>query len=113
MLYKKIVLLSMIAFATACGGNSNTEKKETATLIGKSDCLTCHKINEKGIGPSYKEIAVKYADKDKTFVDSLAGKIISGGNGVWGPVAMTPHPNLSKEDAVAMTKYILLLKDTE
>jgi cytochrome c len=132
MLYKKIVLVGMVAFAAACGNNSNTEKKETTTaatattdlssnpdyakgleLIGKSDCLTCHKINEKGIGPSYKEIAVKYADKDKTFVDSLAGKIISGGNGVWGSVAMTPHPNLSKEDAVAMTKYILLLKDTE
>ena len=45
-----------------------------------------------------------------TIVSHLAGKIITGGSGVWGPALMTPHPTVSKEDAEAMVRYILLLK---
>lgn len=76
------------------------------SIIAKNDCLTCHKIDEKLIGPSYKEVAAKYkgqADAYKT----LAEKVIKGGSGVWGDVAMTAHPNLSKEDAETVAKYVL------
>ena len=80
-------------------------------IEAKSDCATCHKINERLVGPSFKEIANKYAGADAAMVDSLAGKVISGGAGVWGQIPMTPHPALSKEDAVTVVKYVLLLKD--
>lgn len=80
-------------------------------IEAKSDCATCHKINEKLVGPSFKEIATKYAGADEAMVDSLAGKIINGGAGIWGQIPMTPHPNLSKEDARTVVKYVLLLKD--
>ena len=80
-------------------------------IEAKSDCATCHKLNEKLIGPSFKEIANKYAGADQAAIDTLAGKIINGGSGNWGQIPMTPHPNLSKEDAVTVVKYVLLLKD--
>ena len=82
-------------------------------IEAKSDCATCHKINERVVGPSFKEIAEKYAGADDAMIDSLAGKVISGGAGNWGPTPMTPHPNLSKEDARTVVKYVLLLKDAQ
>ena len=78
-------------------------------LVAKSDCWSCHKINEPSIGPSYSDVAAKY-DTTQANYKLLAGKIIKGGKGVWGEVPMNPHPDISPEDAIAMTKYILLLK---
>ncbi|MCJ8210949.1 c-type cytochrome [Mucilaginibacter sp. RS28] len=78
-----------------------------AQLISKNDCLTCHKEHDKLIGPAYADVAKKYTDKD---VDMLADKVIKGGAGNWGQIAMTPHPNLSQEDAKEMVKYILSIK---
>ncbi len=80
-------------------------------IEAKSDCATCHKIDERLVGPSFKEIANKYAGADEAMVDSLAGKVLTGGAGVWGQIPMTPHPNMSKEDAVTVVKYVLLLKN--
>lgn len=78
-------------------------------LIGNSDCTTCHKIEEKNIGPSYKEVAAKYKPTRAT-IDTLVKKIIEGGTGVWGPVPMTPHPGLSNADAQKMVQCILSMK---
>lgn len=79
-------------------------------LIAKSDCLTCHKVDEKLVGPAYRDVANKYASDPQT-ISMLADKVIKGGAGVWGPVPMTPHPTLSKADAEQMVKYVLLLKN--
>lgn len=78
-------------------------------LIAKSDCIGCHKLDKKLIGPSYVDIAKKYANNSKN-VDYLAGKIIKGGSGVWGTMPMSAHASLKKEDAKTMAKYILALK---
>ncbi|MBO2011255.1 c-type cytochrome [Hymenobacter negativus] len=80
-----------------------------AKLIAGSDCLSCHKDNEKVVGPSYTAVAEKYPDTEAN-IAMLAGKIIKGGAGNWGAVPMTPHPGLSEADAREMTKYILSLK---
>jgi cytochrome c len=130
---KYFSLIPLLILMAACGGNNNEnankENKDTTTaeqpaandisanpdyqkglaLVAKSNCLTCHKIDEKLIGPAYKDVANKYAGND-TAVTHLAHKIIAGGSGVWGSVAMTPHPDLSEADAEQMVKYILLLK---
>lgn len=79
-------------------------------LISKSDCLTCHKIEDRLVGPSYKEVANKYPVNDSTF-GYLAGKIIKGGAGVWGQTPMSPHEGLSEEDARQMAKYVMSHKD--
>lgn len=136
---KKIfIILSITVIGYACGnqdaGNSNGETNAQTTepasepatpavqdvtenpdyqkgleLIAKSDCLTCHKVEEKAIGPAYRDVANKYANDAQT-VKMLADKIIKGGSGVWGQIPMTPHPALSPEDAQQMVKYVLLLK---
>jgi len=84
-----------------------TPEAEGLQLIEGADCLSCHKMDEKLVGPSYQEVANKYTDAD---IDHLATKIIEGGKGVWGEVPMTPHAGLSKENAQKMVKYILSLK---
>jgi len=82
---------------------------EGKELITKSDCLACHKLQDKAVGPSYADVAAKYAFSKST-VQNLAGKIVSGGAGVWGQIPMTPHPNVTSENAQKMVTYILSLK---
>jgi len=65
----------------------------------------------KNIGPAYKDVAAKYENTEEN-VKMLATKVIKGGSGVWGAVPMTPHPQISQEDAEAMVKYVLLLKSS-
>lgn len=79
-------------------------------LIGSNDCTTCHAIEEKKIGPAYVEVAKKY-ENTPAVVDTLVSKIIHGGQGVWGTVPMTAHPDLSQDDAKEMVNYILSLKN--
>lgn len=80
-----------------------------AKLMEGSDCASCHRENEKLIGPGYREIAAKYPATAAN-ITMLAGKIIKGGKGNWGEIPMTPHPTLSQKDAEEMTRYILALK---
>lgn len=84
-------------------------KKDGKALIEASDCRTCHQNDTKVIGPAYKDVAKKYK-ADASTIKMLAGKIIKGGQGVWGEIPMSPHPNVSEDDAAAMVEYILSLK---
>ena len=129
---KKIIVVTVMAISLfACNGNSDEkkpatteEKKETTTdlsqnpdyqkglaIVASNDCLTCHKVDEKIQGPTYRDVANKYASYPDTIITHLANKIKSGGSGVWGEIPMTPHPGLSQEDAEAAVKYVLLLKN--
>lgn len=121
---KMLIPMVWLFLGTACGGNGNQETpKETVAditkhpdyqkglaLIGKSDCLTCHKVNEASTGPSYQDVAARYPDAADTTIDRIAKHIIKGGSGQWGNIPMTAHPTLSEEDARQMVKYVLLLK---
>ncbi|UOE46753.1 c-type cytochrome [Mucilaginibacter sp. SMC90] len=91
----------------SAGGSagSSTGEKLMATL----DCSTCHKVDTKVIGPAFEEVAKKYDASDAN-IEMLAKKIISGGSGNWGNIAMTPHPSLPESDAKEIVKYILSLK---
>lgn len=94
---------------------TTTAKKPSAAdidagkaLIAKSDCLACHKVDGKLIGPGYIEVAKKYPATEANY-DKLGKKIIDGGSGSWGTMAMSPHPTLSAADAKKMAQYILSL----
>ena len=89
---------------------TDPEVEKGLDLIAKSDCLTCHKVAEKFTGPAYVEVAKRYAGQPG-IEDTLAQKIIKGGSGNWGTVMMIPHPTISPEDAKAMVKYILSIKE--
>lgn len=131
---KLLIILSFSGFGlfTSCGGgnDTNTEteaRKDVAeeqaeeepaenpdyekglALVGQSDCFTCHKVNEASTGPAYQAVADRYPN-NPAVIDSLSDKVIKGGAGNWGVVPMTPHPQLSKDDAVAMVKYVMSLK---
>jgi len=80
-----------------------------AQLIAKADCGTCHKEQEKLIGPAFVDVAKKYTSSPAV-VDTLANKVIKGGSGNWGTIPMGPHASLSMDDARTMVKYILSLK---
>jgi cytochrome c len=133
---KTLIVLSFIALASCGGGagNKSASGNDTAvtapasasttispdaekalTLIGSSDCRTCHKINKDDatggpIGPSYTDVAARYSPAADTTVDRIVKKVISGGMGVWGVVPMTPHPALSETDVRTIVKYILTQK---
>ncbi|MBL7697259.1 MAG: c-type cytochrome [Chitinophagaceae bacterium] len=92
------------------GGAVGADAEKALTLIGGNDCTTCHAIDRKIIGPAYTDVAKKYEDTPAN-VDTLISKIKHGGSGNWGQIAMTPHPNLSDDDARTMVKYILSLKN--
>jgi len=82
----------------------------TESMIGKNlmltlDCKTCHKENEKSVGPSYVDIARRYKN-DPNAVSYLTDKIIKGGGGVWGEVPMAAHPDLKPSDARQIVAYI-------
>ena len=128
---KYLVLVALTGILAACGGgdgekkvadssattastgaadlSSNPDYVKGLDLIQRNDCLTCHDVATKKIGPAYQEVANKYAGVD-TAVDYLAKKVIAGGSGVWGAVPMTPHPALALDSAKALVKYVLLLK---
>ncbi|MEZ2338976.1 c-type cytochrome [Mucilaginibacter sp. RCC_168] len=90
---------------TGGGAGSNIGKD----LIAKADCNTCHKLDTKLIGPAFQDIAAKYPASEAN-IEMLSKKIITGGKGNWGDIAMTPHPSLSESDAKEMAKYVLSLK---
>lgn len=82
--------------------------EEGEGLVMSNTCKTCHKRNEKSIGPTYADVAAKYAGQADA-VSYLTGKIIGGGNGVWGDVAMPANPTLEGADAEKVVAYILSL----
>ncbi len=125
---KKIMLsFTVLLLLAACGGSDSGKKEEPKekvtditkhpdykkglALVAKDNCLTCHNVSEGIQGPSYRDVANKYKDYPDTIIAHLAGKIRTGGTGVWGEIWMTPHMGLSQEDAEAMVRYILLLKN--
>ncbi|MBX2894106.1 MAG: ThuA domain-containing protein [Cyclobacteriaceae bacterium] len=77
-------------------------------LIAESDCKSCHLVDQKSAGPSYRDVAKRYA-KDVRATEVLSDKILNGGSGNWGEVAMAAHPQLTKAQTVQMVEYILSL----
>jgi cytochrome c len=117
----RVGIIFFLCYLIACSSSkkiANTEvirSDKTDSLAGleivkRSDCVTCHKIGEKFIGPAFTDIAKKY-ELNIDNVNKLSKKIITGGKSIWGKVSMTPHSLLSEEDAKAMVKYILVLKN--
>lgn len=87
-----------------------------ASLSGKSlmeslDCQSCHKVDEKSIGPSFKQVALRY-QHDRNAMTFLPEKIIKGGSGNWGETAMAAHPDLSVQNAKEIVSWIRSLART-
>ena len=96
----------------AAENTAAADREKGIELIAQSDCLGCHKVDEKLVGPPYREVAKKY-NLDDTTRNRLAEKIIKGGVGVWGNVPMPAHPQITEGDAKSMVNYILSLKQQQ
>jgi cytochrome c len=80
-----------------------------ADLAQKKNCMACHAIDKKLVGPAYKEVAAKYAGQ-KDAADKLAQKVIKGGQGVWGPIPMPANPQVNEAEAKQLVAWILTQK---
>ncbi|MCE2680600.1 MAG: c-type cytochrome [Burkholderiales bacterium] len=93
----------MAVVAAACLPSVSMASME---LAKSKNCLACHAVDQKLVGPSYKEVSAKYKG-DAGAVAKMATKIQKGGAGAWGPVPMPPHPNVSDAEAQTLAKWVL------
>ena len=78
-------------------------------LAQSKNCMACHAVDKKLVGPAYKDIAAKYAG-DKTAAAKLATKIQKGGSGVWGAIPMPANPQVNDDDAKKLAAWVLATK---
>lgn len=78
-------------------------------LATAKNCMACHAVDKKLVGPSFKDIANRYAGQSDA-AGKLAGKIVKGGSGVWGPVPMPANNQVSDAEAQKLAAWLLGLK---
>lgn len=101
----KIALSLIAAIATVAASSAFAQ----ADLAQKKNCMACHAIDKKVVGPAYKDVAAKYAGQ-KDAVDKLALKVVKGGSGVWGAVPMPANAQVTDAEAKQLVQWILTLK---
>lgn len=100
----KRALLIMAAMTTLAAPAMADE-----ALAKAKNCMACHAVDKKLVGPSYKDVAKKYAGDAKA-VDMLATKIMKGGSGVWGAIPMPANPQVNEADAKKLASWVLTHK---
>ena len=101
----KILAVTVLATLSLAGGAAHA----SAELAKAKNCMACHALDKKLVGPAYKDVAAKYAS-DKDAAGRLAKKIREGGTGVWGQVPMPANPQVSEAEAQTLAKWVLTVK---
>ncbi|MCB1931464.1 MAG: c-type cytochrome [Candidatus Accumulibacter sp.] len=101
----KAIYVSLLAAAGVMSAGA-VQAEDAAALAKSKNCLTCHQVDKKVVGPSYKDVANKYTAKDQAM---LVEKVMKGGKGTWGPVPMPPN-KVTPEEANTLVVWILSLK---
>ena len=78
-------------------------------LAQSKNCMACHAVDKKLVGPAFKDVAAKYAGQ-KDAADKLAAKIIKGGSGVWGPIPMPANAQVNDAEAKKLAAWVLAQK---
>lgn len=89
--------------------SANSLAQDAAKLAQQKQCLACHTVDKKLIGPTYKEVAAKYRSR-KDGEAYLAKKIREGSNGVWGQIPMPPNAAVNEAEAKTLAKWVLQAK---
>ncbi len=100
---------ALLIATLAVGAVVSTPALANLELAKAKNCMACHSVDKKVLGPSYKEVAAKYAGQ-KDAETYLAQKIMKGSSGVWGAVPMPPNANVSEKEARELAKWTLSLK---
>jgi cytochrome c len=101
--------MQKIIFTLALTAASAMPAMADLALAQSKNCMACHAVDNKVVGPAYKDVATKYK-ADKAAVDKLAAKIIKGGSGVWGPVPMPANAQVNEAEAKKLAAWVLTLK---
>ena len=99
----------LVIATLAAGAVVSTPALADLQLATAKNCMACHAVATKLVGPSYKDVAAKYAGQ-KDAVDKLASKIIKGGSGVWGPVPMPANAQVNADDAKKLAAGVMTQK---
>ena len=98
-----------LLLAAVLAASTNIPAFADLALATAKNCMSCHAVERKVLGPSFKDVAAKYRD-DKGAADRLALKIVKGGSGVWGPLSMPANPQVSEADAKKLAAWVLSTK---
>ena len=99
----------LILVATAVASMATLPAWASADMAQKKNCMACHALDKKLIGPAYKDVAAKYAGQ-KDAADKLAQKILKGGSGTWGAVPMPANPQVTEAEAKQLATWVLTVK---
>jgi len=105
--HRKEVMKSLLLLITALVASGTALAQ--ADLAQKKNCMACHAVDKKVVGPAYKDVAAKYAGQ-KDAAAKLAEKIQKGGSGVWGPVPMPANTQVNEAEAKQLAAWVLSLK---
>ena len=99
------LLLPLLAAALF---SATAPAKASEAIVKKARCIACHTVDQKRVGPAYKDVASKYKGNDKAPAQ-LFEKVRNGGSGNWGEVPMLAHPadKISDDDLKAAIAWIL------
>lgn len=106
---KKITHITLAILAAAASLMAATPAMADLKLATEKNCMACHAVDKKLVGPSYKDVAAKYAGQ-KDAADKLAVKIMKGGSGVWGAIPMPANAQVNAAEANTLAKWILTQK---
>jgi cytochrome c len=100
-------LLAAATFTTA----APAQAADGEAIVKKARCIACHAVDQKRVGPAYKDVAAKYRG-DTKIAPVLFDKVRHGGSGNWGQIPMIPHPadKISDEDLKAAIQWVLALE---
>ena len=105
---KKLMMIAAAAGLVLAGSAQAADAEKAKALAQSKNCLACHAIDKKLVGPAYTEIAKKYkGNKDAEAM--LMKKVINGGGGVWGTIPMPPNP-VKEDEAKLLVQWILSLQ---
>ena len=100
---KRVMTATLLSVCLVAPASASKELAQT------KNCLACHAVDNKVVGPALKDIAAKYAG-NKAAPDMLATKIMAGGSGVWGAIPMPANPQVKDAEAKKLADWILGMK---
>jgi cytochrome c len=95
-----------ILTATGPGSAAAAPAVDVQAVLNKNACLSCHALQERGVGPSYHDVAARYRSHPEAAA-KVAENIRAGGVHKWGPVPMPAFPNLTSQELQALAEFVL------
>lgn len=103
------IILATLAVVAGVGNACAADSADVKELVQASGCLSCHSVDEKIVGPAFKDVVAKYS-LDPDAVANIAQSIKNGSKGKWGRMAMPAHSSLSSDDLKTLAMWVMSRK---